>query len=56
MPTLEIPPPPKQCPRCGSRVNTNLSVLGATIRDTATCQWRHQLYFDRATGVWAVRG
>jgi hypothetical protein len=54
--TLEIPPPPKTCPRCGSIVNAYTSITGVASRETAVCAWRHELRFDRDREIWYVRG
>mgnify|MGYP001558682196 FL=1 len=48
MATLEIPPPPRSCPRCYQEVRITLD------RATARCSRGHILRFNRDTGKWEV--
>ena len=48
MPVLEIPPPPKTCPRCGREVRVTLAGV------YARCSSMHVIKFNRDTGKWEV--
>lgn len=46
MTVLEIPPPPKQCPRCRQPLNAVLSP------EYAMCSRGHRYKLNRDTGQW----